>query len=147
MSSNWSGYPISALFANIYDGFRCIFGITPTYDTAYSTPSGAVCSNVLWLIIAYVLSTVCMLQCIEQVLQSSDQLLGRTMSAAVCAAFFLLAIYDSMVHYYSYGIFDSGVNVMDTISILILACGMEVYCRDPEPDVEVTTNYSPTIAK
>jgi hypothetical protein len=55
-------------------------------------------------------------------------------------------MYDNYVDYdYGYGLFGSTIGISDIISIIILLIGMEIYGRDPEPDVEIITNFSARI--
>ena len=87
--------------------------------------------------LGYVISNVVVLECIDRVLQSSNQILGRVMAAAVFVAFLALRIYDTN------GLGSNDVDFLDIISIIVLIAGMEIYGRDPEPDIEATTTFSP----
>lgn len=72
-------------------------------------------------------------------------MVGRAVSAAILTAFLALWMYDlyeSRAHPSNY-IFGGKVGLFDVIAVVILVIGMEVYSRDPEPDVELLTQHSP----
>ena len=130
MSSGWQGFPLDTMFDNIRDGWMCFMGNNPEdftrYDSAYTN-----CRYSSLLVLGYVFSNVIVLECIGRVLQSNNIILARSMAAAVFLSFLAL------------GIFDSAINIIDVVAIIILLIGMEVYGHDPEPDVEAVTNFSP----
>ncbi len=64
------------------------------------------------------------------------------MAAAVFVAFIALGIYDTKVDY-GYGLLGSTIGITDLVSISALLLGMEIYGRDPEPDIEVVTAFTP----
>lgn len=142
-----SGFPITSLFQNLRDGWSCVFGSDPdqgssSYDTSYAN-----CQYSFWLVLAYVLSTMIVLTCINTVLQISHRTLGRSLAAAVCLAFLVLGAYDSTgTDRYGAVIIGDNVGWSDICSIIVLLVGLEIYGRDPEPDVEVITNFAPIAA-
>ena len=140
-SNNPIGFPIHSYFTNIYDGIHCLFGYEPQvfssqswsrqlYDTHYN-----ICDNSIniWLIIFYILSNICILECINRLLKMRQDLLIRSMSIAIFMAFIALGIYDSKVNY-GFGLFNTNIGVLDIISLVVLLIGMEVYGRETEPD-------------
>lgn len=136
------GYPIRTLLVNIYDGWGCLRGYVPQDNVFPSDDTdGEMCSGCIWLVFTYVGCTALVIECINHVLQISNQLLGRAMAAAVFLAFMSLALYDENTNY-GVGYFGTNVGIADILSVFILIYGMEVYGRDPEPDVEVITNLS-----
>lgn len=104
------------------------------------------CSNSLWLVLAYVFATLGVLMSINVVLRINSLLVGKAICAAILVAFLVLWLYD--IHFTSHQnnkyIFGGSVGSLDLISMGILLIGMEVYGRDPEPDVELITNYVPS---
>lgn len=81
----------------------------------------------------------------RRVLQISGQVLGRAMAAAVLVAFVALGFYDSNAPYdYGVNLFGTNIGFADIISIIVLLAGMEIYGRDPEPEQEAITNFSPS---
>lgn len=161
VSNDWGGFPLSSFFTNMSDGLECLWGNDPPpspptlYDSADTE-----CHNSMWIILAFVVSNIIVLECIDRVLQLSNQILGRAMALAVLFAFLSLFVYASKESnddddaaaaaaagnkrfnsnsHHSAG--ATNVGYADILSIIILLCGMEVYGRDPEPDVEVITNY------
>lgn len=137
---NWGGFPLSSMFINIRDGWSCFFEegafdvnsyddfshqVKP-YDTKYSN-----CEFSIWLVVVYVISNVVVLECIDRVLQSGDQVLARAASAAVFVSFLTLGVYDTQVDYGN-GIMGSTIGLPDIVSIVALLIGMEYYGRDTE---------------
>jgi hypothetical protein len=114
----------------------CFLGNNPSgftrYDSAYAS-----CDYSHLLVLGYVVSNVVVLECIDRVLQSSNQILGRVMAAAVFVAFLALRIYDTN------GLGNNDVDFLSIISIVVLIAGMEIYGRDPEPDIEAITTFNP----
>jgi len=140
ISNDWKGYPLSSIFHNIYDGWQCLAGDNP-YDVEPYDPEFTICENSIWLIIGFVVSNILVLECIGRVLQTSNQILGRAMAAAIFVAFIALGIYDVQSDTPAYGFFNSNIGLADVISIIILICGIEIFGRDEEPDVEVLTMF------
>jgi hypothetical protein len=154
VSNDWRGYPLSSFFANISDGLDCLWGNDPEPQSPKSLYDSAdtQCHNSMWIVLAFVISNIIVLECIDKVLQMSNQLLGRAMALAVLFAFLSLMAYatkeadddDStsrtgFISHHNAG--STFVGYADIFSIIILLCGMEIYGRDPEPDVEVITNH------
>jgi hypothetical protein len=85
---------------------------------------------------------------INSVVTIGSQIVGRAVSGSVLAAFIVLSFYDYLTasSYHSM-IFSCHVSVLDVIAMVVLLWGMEVYGRDPEPDVEIITNYPLTSPK
>lgn len=139
MTYHGDGFPLSSFITNSYDGFQCLLGRNPSrhapYDTIYCD-----CEYSMWIVIGYVILNIVVIECINKVLQTSNQLLGRCLAASVLVAFVALGIYDTNVDY-GYGFFGSNVGIVDIISIILLIYGLEVYGCDNEPDVEIITNY------
>jgi hypothetical protein len=87
---------------------------------------------------------VVVLECVDKALQSSDQILNRITATAVLLAYVTLGFYDTGIGYDDDGLVGTAFNYWDLVSIVILMIGMEVYGRDPEPDVESVTQYTPS---
>lgn len=139
-TSTWSGFNISSFRTNVIDSLSCIQGNTPNtddsiYDTAFTS-----CSYSIFIVVAFVSSNILIQECIGQVLQTSNLLLGRCVAAAVFIAFIALGIYDTKVDYGN-GIFGSNITFIDVIAVVVLIAGLEMYGEDMEPDVEIITNY------
>jgi hypothetical protein len=133
---------MKTLLINVQQGWQCFRGISQSHSTfQFDDLDGEMCNGCFWLAISYVICTALVIECINHVLQISNQLLGRAMAAAVFLAFFSLAIYDKSTNYGS-GLLGTNIGVLDIVSVSILIYGMEVYGRDPEPDVEVITNLN-----
>jgi hypothetical protein len=64
------------------------------------------------------------------------------MTFAVFTAFVAAIVYDKM---FTNDIQDSYIGVQDYLSIVVLLIGMETFSRDPEPDPQLVTNYSPVL--
>ena len=131
---------MSSFRANVVDSLSCIQGHTPNtddsiYDTAYTS-----CSHSIFLVVGFVLSTILIQECIGQVLQTSNLLLGRCVASAVFIAFIALGIYDTKVDYGN-GIYGSNITFIDMIAVVVLIAGLEMYGEDMEPDVQIITNY------
>ena len=126
----------------MFEGWQCFRGIVPENSIfPFDDSVEDVCSECFWLVFSYVGCTALVIECINHVLQISNQLLGRAMAAAVFLAFISLAIYDKQVNY-GIGLFGTNIGLADVLSLVVLLYGMEIYGRDPEPDVEGITHYS-----
>lgn len=145
ISNDWKGYPISSFMDNFWDGMYCWLGSDPDpLSSSYDTQNTS-CFILFWLIIFYVISTILILYCVEKILIMNNIILGNTMALAVMISFLLAWIYDkyySTISYENHKI-TSMSGVSDIISIFILLIGMVIFSKDPEPDAELTTNYSP----
>lgn len=129
-----------SIFSSVYYGWRCFLGIPPKETDVDDI---ATCEHSIYIIMGYVLSTFIVIMSINSVLQIGNQIVGRAVAGSVLAAFIVLWLYD----YLTEGgvnhsvILSCHVSVLDILAIIVLLCGMEVYGRDPEPDVEIITNY------
>lgn len=141
ISNNWKGYPLSSFIDNFWDGFYCWLGEDPNPLTALYDTERTSCVILFWLIIGYVLSTILVLYCVEKILITNSRILGRTMAVAVLISFFIAWVYDI---YYSDFIQDSTFGYADILAMIILLIGMEIFGRDPEPEPELMTNFSPS---
>jgi hypothetical protein len=136
-----SDFQISTFLINIQEGWQCFRGYRPEHSVFHDDGYADLCSGCFWLVLTYVGCTALVIECINHVLQISNQLLGRAMAAAVMLAFLSLAVYDKNANY-GIGIFGTNIGLLDIVSVCVLIYGMEVYGRDPEPDVEVITNLN-----
>ncbi len=131
--------------SGLYYGWKCFLGTTPSDDLRDddSNPYYVKCSHSMWLVMAYVFATIGVLMSINVVLRINSLLVGKAICAAIFVAFLVLWMYD--IHFNSHQnnkfIFGGSVGSLDLVSMCILLIGMEVYGRDPEPDVELITNY------
>jgi len=140
LSSGWMGFPITSFGENFWDGLYCWLGQDPDDETSSYDTSHTSCRVVFWLILVYVLSTVLVLQYIDKVLTIKNSVLGRSMVAAVLLSFLAAWVYAST---FSAQIESSSVGVADFVSIFVLLAGMEVFGKDPDPDPELITSFSP----
>jgi hypothetical protein len=77
LSDNFTGFPLSSFFENLNEGWICgIHSTNPSnhnhFDISYSS-----CSYSLLVILGFVISNLVVLECIDTVLQTSNQILGR----------------------------------------------------------------------
>lgn len=77
LSDNFTNFPLSSIFENLSEGWKCgIHGTNPSnqdhFDISYSS-----CSYSLLVILGFVVSNLVVLECIDTVLQTSNQILGR----------------------------------------------------------------------
>jgi hypothetical protein len=140
ISNDWKGYPLSTFVDNFWDGLSCWLGADPDPLTALYDTERTSCVLLFWLILAYVLSTILVLYCVEKILVTNSRILGRTMVVAVLLSFFIAWLYD---FYYSDLVQDSTFGYADILSMIVLLVGMEIFGRDPEPESELMTSYSP----
>lgn len=135
-----------SIFHSIYYGWECFLGETPS-DQARDDDSTRyiVCAESMWLVMSFVCATILILVSINVVLQYSSQVVSRAVSAAIFTAFLVLWLYDLQASrtYHSHYILGGKVGLFDVAAMLILLVGTEIYGRDPEPDVEMITHYSP----
>jgi hypothetical protein len=109
---------------------------TPHYDLTYT-----VCDSWnLKLVILYVISNVVIFECVHRILQSHNRLLGQVMSLALISSFIALGLYDSEMDY-GMGLFGTTIGLADVTSLGVLLYGLDIYGRDPEPDVEIITDF------
>lgn len=141
MCAALAGYgTFSALFSNIYDGWKCFLGFQgePQADDLYVD-----CSESMGVVLGYVVCNAAVVVCMSTVLQLSHQYLGRATEAAILFAFVVLWVYD--VHVNETSMFRGNEGVGDVMAIVVLIAGMEIYDRDPEPDVQVITNQAASL--
>lgn len=122
------------MISSIYNGWQCFFGV----DLHLQFDEYVDCSDSMGVVLGYVLSNAVVVVCMSTVLQLSHQILGRATEAAILCAFGVLWLYD--VHINDSSMFGGNEGLLDIFAIIILIAGMEVYDRDPEPDVQVITN-------
>eukprot|EP00603_Paraphysomonas_imperforata_P012710 CAMPEP_0114476802 /NCGR_PEP_ID=MMETSP0104-20121206/14979_1 /TAXON_ID=37642 ORGANISM="Paraphysomonas imperforata, Strain PA2" /NCGR_SAMPLE_ID=MMETSP0104 /ASSEMBLY_ACC=CAM_ASM_000202 /LENGTH=439 /DNA_ID=CAMNT_0001651617 /DNA_START=263 /DNA_END=1582 /DNA_ORIENTATION=+ len=142
ISSGWDGFPISSAYENFVDGFHCSIGTDPdSSDTSYETAHTS-CSSMKWLIMGYAISTVLVLLFIDKLIVADNQVLTKAMTFAVVTSFVAAIVYDII---FADNIQDSYFGVQDFLAIAVLVIGMETFSRDPEPEPELVTNYSPVM--
>lgn len=135
-----------SIWRSFYYGWNCFLGFTPSASSRDDDSIQFInCNGSFILITTYVFATFAVLAAINVVLQYSSQVVGRAVSAAILTAFLALWMYDlyeSRAHPSNY-IFGGKVGLFDVVAVIILVIGMEIYSRDPEPDVELLTQHSP----
>lgn len=131
------------MYESFHDGWLCFFG-RESHDYQDDDSIYADCSDSMGVILAYVLSNAFVVVSMSSVLQVSHQALGRSTEFAVLTAFIVLWIYD--LHKTQSTVFGGNEGIVDIFAILLLLVGMEVYDRDPEPDVELITNQATATA-
>jgi hypothetical protein len=142
LSVDFFGSDIS-IFLSAYHGLRCFLGFNPPLQD-HEDDAIAMCEGSLLIIIGYVLSTFTVIASINSVLTIGNQIIGRAVEGSVLAAFIVLWFYDYLIRM-NHSIFLScHVSICDILVIAVLLAGMEVYSQDPEPDVELITNYPAT---
>lgn len=77
-----------------------------------------------------------------QLIVADNRVLTKTMTFAIVTSFLAAIAYDIM---FADNIQDSYVGVQDFLAVVILVIGMETFSRDPEPEPEFLTNYSPVM--
>ena len=157
MPSNWDSYPVSSIFRNILDGISCFLGYIPDTDSDFSLnydSTSAVCKNSSFMVIGYVLCNIIVLESLDRILLrssiiSNNKILERGMMIAVFLAFVVLGFHN---HDFTLSINlnsnDDGdhssrstFDFSNILAIIVLLIGMEIYGRDPEPDVESITAF------
>ena len=157
MPNNWDRYPLSSIFRNFIDGISCFFGYIPDTDSDFSLnydSTSAVCTNSTFMVVGYVICNIIVLECVDRILLrtstiSNNKILERGMIIAVFLAFIILGFYNNdfafSIHSNSN---DDGDNSSRTtfdfpniLAIIVLLIGMEIFGRDPEPDVESITAF------
>jgi hypothetical protein len=135
-----------SIWRSFYYGWNCFLGYTPPASSRDDDSIQFInCDGSFVLISSYVFATFAVLASINVVLQYSSQVVGRAVSAAILSAFLVLWLYDlyeSRAHPSNY-ILGGKVGLFDVFAVIILVIGMEIYARDPEPDVELITQNSP----
>ncbi|RYH32241.1 hypothetical protein EON65_00910 [archaeon] len=131
---------------SFYYGWLCFLGNTPSaHDRDDDLNFYVSCHDSLWLILGYVLSTFLVLTCLNVVLERYSQGVPRLLCAAIVGAFVVLWVYDA--HFAQFQpspyIFGGSVGAVDLLALVLVVVGNDVYGRDPEPDVELITHYTP----
>lgn len=126
------------MFVNVYDGWCSFLGYRDDFidDQGFGDYGSS-----MGVIIGYVISNAVVVICMSSVLELSNQILGRSTEAAIFAAFIVLWLYDA--HINGDGIYNCNGGLIDILAIILLLIGMEIYDKDPEPDVELITNRIP----
>jgi hypothetical protein len=131
--------------SGLFYGWKCFLGSTPTDINRDDdmTSYYVSCSHSLWLVMGYVLATIGVMMSINVVLRLNSLLVSKAICAAICVAFVVLWLYDVSSSPFQSNpfVFGGSVGAVDLVSMAVLLVGMEVYGRDPEPDVELITNY------
>jgi len=127
------------MLPNISDGFICLLG--ENVNSVVYNSFNSSCSGSWALILGYVASNITVLACIDRVLETSNQILGRVLALSVLVAFIALGIYDSEANQGLGGLNGGTITIIDLISLSLLFIGMEIYGSDREPDVELIANY------
>lgn len=141
ISYSYIGFPFDSFYQNILDGISCIFGTEPYIPSHHHPPYDyhfANCQSVnIWLILGYVVSNICILECVDRILKLRQDYLGRVTMVAVLVAFIALGIYDTKVNY-GLGLYGSNIGILDILSLVLLLVGMEIYGQsDPQIDSPV----------
>lgn len=140
IASGWSSFPLSTAYENFIDGLHCSLGTDPDPEKSNYATIQTSCSSMKWLIGGYVLATVLMLLFIDKLIVTGNKVLPRCTTFAVLTAFIAALVYSDM---FASEIQDSYFGLADFVAVVILLIGMETYSRDPEPEPEMVTNYSP----
>jgi hypothetical protein len=143
---DYLGYSLSSMFHGFYYGWMCFLGETPSLTNRDDDTTIYVnCNASIYVILLYVLSTFGVLVSLHSILETGSIYVPRLLCIAICTAFVLLWIYDIYNTSYQVSpyIFGGSVGAADILAMVLLVLGMEIYGRDPEPDVELITNYSP----
>ena len=135
ISDGWDAFPLSSFTSNMGDGLNCLLGNDPAGGTSYDS-TRTNCSYSYWFVIGYVLSNVVVLECIDRISHTKNQILERALSFAVFMAIIGLAVYDN-----DFGIDGCKLDSATVIAIFILLVGMEMHGRDPEPDCDAVTAF------
>lgn len=131
---------LSIAFSGMYFGWLCFLGrdLPDQYDDDDSDFID--CSESMGLIFGFVLSNVLVMISMSGVLRMKSQILGRSTAFAILAAFLMLWWYDVAVSGSTW--MGGREGPMDLVAIVVLLVGMEVYDKDPEPDVELLSNQA-----
>ena len=78
----------------------------------------------------------------KQLIAVDNQVLPKTMTFSVLSSFIAAIFYDKI---FAENIQDTYFGPTDFLSIVVLIIGMETFSRDPEPDPQLVTNYSPVL--
>ena len=104
-------------------------------------PEKAACRYVLASVISYVISTSCVNVAVNGVLQKGTVfMMYRSLNVSVAVSCVCLAIYTASDPIWS----ALSLHSYDLISLVLVLVGLDVYHRQPEPDTEVLTHWSPS---
>lgn len=115
-------------------------GTTDTTNQLYDMRGSDQCSEyTLVYVILYVVSTVAIIECMGRLLQGQSASLSRVLLATVLLSCVVLGVYDALVGQGD-GWFHSHFSLLDVAVVAVLMVGLELYGRDPEPDIEIKTH-------
>lgn len=94
------------------------------------------CSLGIFLSLGFVICNVLVVYAIERVVSLEAALLGRTITIAFVSTFiaFKLFYYDESGY---------GITIIELVAGIILLSGLELFYREPEHEIEVSTNFHP----
>jgi hypothetical protein len=144
MTGHFEGYPLVSFTQNIQDGWGCLIGKKPHHDDDLDDADYVVdnfsCSNNIYVVLGYVLSTIFVVACINRVFQLSSKSIGRMTSAAILLAYAVLLAREMIFPI----IHQENVSsvFVDAIALMLLISGMEIYGRESEPENEMITEFS-----
>ena len=124
---------LSRFVSNITEGFGCILSRDcSSSDDRYQDVD---CSLGVVPLIAFVFCNILVVYAIERIVSVDASFLGRTITMSFVASFiaFLFLYQDES---------GSGVVMIEVAASVALALGLEQFYRDPEHDVEVSTNLT-----
>ena len=141
-----SGYPSREMSSNFRDAFLCFFGSLSS-DVArnrYAEPAS--CGMVSWvLIIGHVLSVLLISCAVHKiVLQGRGETIYQALIAGLIIASFVMWLYGAADQMVEHGIGLGGRHVIDILyvsSFLVVVFGLELYHRNPLPDLTFDTVY------
>jgi hypothetical protein len=149
VSSAWGDYPLTwhDFTDNIAEGWQCLFQLGALQLNRHTCPpqsdTDCGCDGSFFIVLAYVLANVTVLECIGNVLQTSNALLGRAMTMSVLIAFIALGVYDNTMDSDVYIRIFGTIGYADILSMVALLIGIDYNGRDAEPNVEMITTYDP----
>lgn len=119
---------VNSIFLNIYDGWRSLFYTIAVDDDDQhfgNYPSS------IGIILMYILSNAFVIYFMNNVLELSRGMIGRSIEIAIIIAFILLWLYDMMSDNYDHNYNSRWLNyhhsIIDIIAIIILITGMDIY--------------------
>ena len=152
VSSDWGDYPLmlNDFSKNLTEGWSCLFKFNGfsnfDFDFRSCPPQSGTdcgCDGSFAVVLIYVLANVVVLECINNVLQASNAMLGRAMTVSVLMAFIALGIYDNTMDTDVYTRVIGTIGYADILSMIALLVGIDYNGTDPEPNVEMITTYDP----
>jgi len=104
-------------------------------------PERAACRYVSASVVSYVIATSCVNFAVNGVLERGNvTVMYRSLNSAVGLSCICLAIYTASDPIWS----ALSLHSYDLISLILVLIGLEVFHRQPEPDTEVLTHWSPS---